>query len=316
MKNILIVGEIVNGEVGSQTWELLSAARELGGEISLAFAAHNVKAALHTFGIEGIKKTLVIELPTEHFNASVQCSAVESFIKLMTPDIILMPFSIKSTSFAGALAAANNFAFAADIIGVTSGNSGDIKVLRAVYGGSVVAEIEFITKDPILLLLRSNKWVAAQHDGNFSVDIECVEFSPSPTNAIEHIEDIKPQGDIGLKRADVIFSIGRGIGNIENIEIFKQITDKLGIPLGASRPIIDSGWLPRAHQVGQTGETVAPKLYVTFGISGALHHLAGMSGSKTIVAINTDAEAPIFSVAHYGAQADLLDVAGEILKLV
>jgi electron transfer flavoprotein alpha subunit len=314
MKKILIIGEFANNQISSQTLELVTAAKQINGTISLAVAAPDASTILSKSNIEGVSHFLAIDLTSSHFDAKVQQSALSALIEKVSPDVILGTFNIKSSSFAGGLAAENDFGFASDVVAFGT-TPEKLTVMRPMYSGSVLAEIEFITDRPTIILLRPGKWEPASiSDG--VVTVETLSSSAEKTSTIEHIEDITPEGDIGLKRAAVIFSIGRGIGSAENIDAFRSITQKLDIPLGASRPVIDSGWLPHAHQVGQTGVTVSPKLYVAFGISGALHHLAGMSTSKVIFAINTDPSAPIFSVAQYGAQADILEVAAELNKLI
>jgi electron transfer flavoprotein alpha subunit len=124
------------------------------------------------------------------------------------------------------------------------------------------------------------------------------------------------KGDVDITTAEFLLSIGRGIGEQENIAMFEELAEKIGATLAVSRPIVDAGWMPNARQVGQSGKTVKPKVYLAFGISGAVQHLAGMKTSETIIAVNTDPEAAIFDVAHYGAVADLFDVAEELTKLV
>ena len=124
------------------------------------------------------------------------------------------------------------------------------------------------------------------------------------------------KSDVDITTADFLLSIGRGIGEQENIAMFEELAQKIGATLAVSRPIVDAGWMPNARQVGQSGKTVKPKVYLAFGISGAVQHLAGMKTSETIIAVNTDPEAAIFDVAHYGAVADLFDVAEELAKLV
>jgi len=124
------------------------------------------------------------------------------------------------------------------------------------------------------------------------------------------------KGDVDITTADFLLSIGRGVGEQENIAMFEELAEKLGATLAVSRPIVDAGWVSNARQVGQSGKTVKPKVYLAFGISGAVQHLAGMKSSETIIAVNTDPEAAIFDVAHYGAVADLFDVADELAKLV
>jgi electron transfer flavoprotein alpha subunit len=122
-------------------------------------------------------------------------------------------------------------------------------------------------------------------------------------------------GDVDITTADFLLSVGRGIGEKENLPQFEELADKMGATLSVSRPIVDQGWMPNARQVGQSGKTVKPKVYLALGISGAVQHLAGMKTSGTIIAINTDPEAAIFNVAHYGAVADLFEVAEELDKL-
>src|SRR5205823_9635272 len=123
------------------------------------------------------------------------------------------------------------------------------------------------------------------------------------------------RGDVDITTADFVLSIGRGIGEQENIAMFEELAEKIGATLAVSRPIVDAGWMPNARQVGQSGKTVKPKVYLALGISGAVQHLAGMKTSGTIIAVNTDPEAAIFKVAHFGAIADLFDVAEELEKL-
>ena len=315
MKNILVIGELTNDEISTQTLELVRAAKEFSGTITLAVASHDASIVLAKLALDGVSRFLAADLQSSHFDAKVQESAIIAFIEKVSPNVILATFNIRSSSYVGGLAAKNDFGFASDVVGFIDPDKDKLTVVRPMYSGTVLADIEFLTERPTYLLLRPGKWEAVGATSGAS-NVEKVTFDPTKSTTVEHLEDIEPMGDIGLKRANVIFSVGRGIGSVENIEIFRVITDKLDIPLGASRPVIDSGWLPHAHQVGQTGVTVSPKLYVAFGISGALHHLAGIANAKVIFAINTDASAPIFSVAHYGAQADILEVAAELNKLL
>ena len=142
-----------------------------------------------------------------------------------------------------------------------------------------------------------------------------MEVSPRPARA-RHVAFVEaPPSDVDITTADFLLSIGRGIGERENIDRFAALAEKMGATLSVSRPIVDAGWMPSARQVGQSGKTVKPKVYIAFGISGAVQHLAGMKTSGTIIAVNTDPEAAIFDVAHYGAVIDLFSVADELDKL-
>jgi electron transfer flavoprotein alpha subunit len=177
----------------------------------------------------------------------------------------------------------------------------------------VHAELEFPGKETVLLLLRAATWAPAEGSG--SAAVTAFESPPAPSRA-RHREFVEaPAADVDITTADFLLSIGRGIGDQENIGLFEELAGKMGATLSVSRPLVDAGWMPASRQVGQSGKTVKPKLYLAFGISGAVQHLAGMKASQTIIAVNTDPEAAIFNVAHYGATCDVLEVAEELEKL-
>src|SRR5438874_7073174 len=215
--------------------------------------------------------------------------------------------------YAGAVAAKLGLGFASDVFAVS--RDGDALVAtRAFYGSKTHGELEFAAGKQVLLLLRPTAWPPAEGRGSASVTELTLEPVASRARHIEFREAAK--GDVDITTADFLLSIGRGIGEQENIAMFEELAAKLGATLAVSRPIVDAGWMPNARQVGQSGKTVKPKVYLAFGISGAVQHLAGMKTSETIIAVNTDPEAAIFDVAHYGAVADLFDVAEELAKLV
>jgi electron transfer flavoprotein alpha subunit len=166
----------------------------------------------------------------------------------------------------------------------------------------------------VLLLLRPTTWVPA--DGPGGASVASFEVTPSPSRA-RHLELVEPatSTDVDITQAGFLLSIGRGIGDKETSRCSGSSRRKMGAPLWVSRPLVDAGGLRAPRQVGQSGKTVKPTVYLAFGISGAVQHLAGMKTSGTIIAVNTDPEAAIFSVAHYGAKADLFDVAEELEKL-
>jgi electron transfer flavoprotein alpha subunit len=184
---------------------------------------------------------------------------------------------------------------------------------RSFYGGKVDAELEFPAERPVLLLVRPTAFAPAVDGGNASVTELEVEL---PSVRARHLEfEEAAAGDVDITTADFLLSVGRGISDKEAIPQFERLADKLGAVLSVSRPLVDAGWMPNARQVGQSGKTVKPKVYLALGISGAVQHLAGMKTSGTIIAVNTDPEAAIFNVAHFGAVADLFDVAAELEKL-
>ena len=162
-------------------------------------------------------------------------------------------------------------------------------------------------------MLRAATWPPAEGAGSATVSqlaVEAGRLGPGISTTS------KPQvADVDITTADFLLSIGRGVGERENIPRFEELAGKMGATLGVSRPLVDAGWMPASRQVGQSGKTVKPKVYLAFGISGAVQHLAGMKTAGTIIAVNTDPEAAIFNVAHYGATCDLFDVAEELEKL-
>jgi electron transfer flavoprotein alpha subunit len=184
---------------------------------------------------------------------------------------------------------------------------------RAFYGSKVNAEIEFPGHKRVLLMLRPTAWPPAAGGGS-AVEAE-LEASVSGSRA-RHLDfEEAATGDVDITTADFLLSVGRGVGEKENLSQFEELADKMGATLSVSRPLVDQGWMPSSRQVGQSGKTVKPKVYLALGISGAVQHLAGMKTSGTIIAVNTDPEAAIFNVAHYGAVADLFEVAEELEKL-
>jgi electron transfer flavoprotein alpha subunit len=208
--------------------------------------------------------------------------------------------------FGPAVAARLGLGFASDVTAV-SWEGGPVAV-RGAYGGKLVSELEFPDRERTLLTVRAGAFEPAEANGA-APPTRAVEvaFDEPPTAHVEYRE--AATGDVDITKAEFLVSIGRGIEDKDNIPQFEELAEKLGATLSVSRPLVDAGWMPNARQVGQSGKTVQPKVYLALGISGAVQHLAGMQKADTIIAVNTDPEAPIFSVAHYGAVADLFDVA-------
>jgi len=162
-------------------------------------------------------------------------------------------------------------------------------------------------------MLRPTTWAPAECAGSASVSELSVSIHQSRARHREFVE--APPGDVDITTADFLLSVGRGIGDKENLPMFERLAAKMGATFSVSRPLVDAGWVPSLRQVGQSGKTVKPKVYLAMGISGVVQHFAGMKTSGTIIAVNTDPEAAIFNVAHDGAVADLLEVAEELEKL-
>ena len=309
--SVLIVAEHLQGRVRDVTYELVTAARELGGPVTVAVIADDPPAL--DVSREGVDEVVHVQVAPAEFENDVYQAALESVVAERQPEIVLLGFTVNSMGYGGAVAAKLGLGFASDVFGVAREGESVIAT-RAFYGSKVHAELEFPSGKPVLLLLRPTAWQPAPPGGSPAVSEHALE--PVASRARHRALREAEKSDVDITTAEFLLSIGRGIGEQENIAMFEELAEKIGATLAVSRPIVDAGWMTNARQVGQSGKTVKPKVYLAFGISGAVQHLAGMKTSETIIAVNTDPEAAIFDVAHYGAIADLFDVAEELAKLV
>jgi electron transfer flavoprotein alpha subunit len=308
----LVVAEHVRGELRPVTLELVSAARELGGPVAVAVIAADPSALTDAVNVEGVDEILAVQVEEEAFENDVAQQAVEALVEERGPSAILMGFTVDSMGYAPALAAKLGLGFASDVLAVRD-EGGEIVAERSYYGAKVNAEVEFPGHDRVVLLIRPTSWQPAGGSGSATVTEVGV---PAATSRARHRDWVEVQaGDVDITTADFLLSVGRGVGEKENLEQFEELAGRMGATLSVSRPLVDAGWMPNSRQVGQSGKTVKPKVYLALGISGAVQHLAGMKTSGTIIAVNSDPEAAIFNVAHYGAVADLFEVADELDKL-
>ena len=312
MPGTLVVAEHLRGELRPVTFELVTAARELEGPLTVLVVGADAAALAEQANVEGVDEILTCAAGPEEFENDVAQAALEAAIEDVHPDVVLLGFTINSMGFAPAVAAKLGAGFASDVFAV-SRDGGSVVAQRSFYGAKVNAEVEFPGAEPVVLLLRPTSWPPAEGAGSAQTrDLA----SPSVDSRARH-KDYQEvaAGDVDITTADFLLSIGRGIGEKDAIPQFEELADKMGATLSVSRPIVDAGWMANARQVGQSGKTVKPKVYLALGISGAVQHLAGMKTASTIIAVNTDPEAAIFNVAHYGAVADLFEVADELEKL-
>jgi electron transfer flavoprotein alpha subunit len=304
VREVLVIAEHVDGVARDVTRELVTAARELdAATVTLA-----VIGADPTIGAaDGVDEILAVPGPAA-FSGEYYRFAVGAVIRERRPSVVLAGFTTSSMSWAPALAAREHYGFASDIVALGR-NGGTAGARREFYGGKVQADLEFPQAQTTLLLLRPTVWQAAP--AGRSPRVSAVDLAPFTGEERErHIEYVAPAaGEVDITTADVIVAIGRGIGEQDNVARFEELAKRLGATLAASRPLVDAGWVRSERQVGQSGKTVKPRVYVALGISGAVQHLAGMKGAATIVAVNEDPDAAIFNVAHYGSAVDLFDVA-------
>jgi electron transfer flavoprotein alpha subunit len=308
----LIVAEHLRGELRDITLECVSAAQQLGEPVTVCVIGANAEAVAARANVAGVGEIVTVPVDEEEFTSDTYVNAVAAVVGELRPSVVLCGFTVNGMGFAPALAARLDTGFASDVVAVAA-EADELVVERELYGAKVRAQLDFPGKDCVVLMLRPTAWAPAEGAGSASIRRLDVQIPPSRSRHVSFEE--APVSDVDITAADFLLSIGRGIGERENIEQFESLAQAMGATLGVSRPLVDAGWMPPSRQVGQSGKTVKPKVYLAFGISGAVQHLAGMKTSGTIIAVNSDPEAAIFGVAHYGATCDLFDVAEELEKL-
>jgi electron transfer flavoprotein alpha subunit len=310
--SVLVVAEHLQGAVRDVTRELVTAGRSLG-PVTVAVIARDPSALVDAVNVDGVTEIVTVAAGVEEFENDTYQQAVEALIAARKPKAVLLGFTVNAMGYAPAVAAKLGLGFASDVHGIAL--EGDAVVAtRSFYGGKASAEVEFPGAETVLLMLRPTTWAPAEGAGSATVTPVDVHVAPSRAR---HRSFAQPEaaGDVDISAADFLLSIGRGVSEKDSIPQFEELAEKMGATLSVSRPLVDAGWMPSSRQVGQSGKTVKPRVYLAFGISGAVQHLAGMKAAGTIIAVNTDPEASIFSVAHFGAVVDLFDVADELEKL-
>jgi electron transfer flavoprotein alpha subunit len=314
MSGVLVLAEARRGELRAVSLELIGAALGLSeqgaGPVTVAIVDADAESHAQQLGPAGVQDVLAVPAPQPQFEAHVTQAAVEALIEQRRPAVVLAGHTIDSLGFAPAVAARLGLGFASNVTGADWGEDG-LLTRRGAYGEKLIAELDFPGKETVLLLLRPGAFAPAE--GGATVRAERVELDLEGRARTEHREmRDPPAGDVDITKADFLLSIGRGVEDEEQIAELEQLAERMGATLSASRPLVDAGLISASRQVGQSGRTVTPKVYLALGISGAVQHLAGMSKAQTIIAVNSDPEAPIFGVAQYGAVADLFEVAAEL----
>lgn len=310
--SVLVIAEHLKGDVRDVTKELVTAAAALGGPVTVAVIGSNAASIAAQANVAGVDEVVTVGAGSDEFEADTYQQAVEGLIAERSPRVVLTGFTVNSMGYAPAVAAKLGLGFASDVFGVRD-EGGQLVATRSFYGSKVHAEVEFPGKQTVLLMLRAATWEPSEGAGSASVSASSVAAGPSRCRHLSFEEP--PVADVDITTADFLLSIGRGVGEKDSIPQFEELAGTMGAVLSVSRPLVDAGWMPAARQVGQSGKTVKPKVYLAFGISGAVQHLAGMKTSGTIIAVNSDPEAAIFNIADYGATCDLFEVAEELEKL-
>lgn len=304
--SILVIAEHTNDQLSSATLSCVAAAQQIGGDISLLVAGHNCSGAADAARqIDGVAKVISVD------DASYEHQLAENLAPLVVSlgseyGHILAPATANGKNLLPRVAALLDVGMVSDIIAVESADT----FKRPIYAGNAIATVQ--SSDAIKVVsVRVSAFDAVSAAGG-SAELQQADSVQAASKSAFVSEDVAESDRPELTDASIVISGGRGLQNGENFELLFNLADKLGAAVGASRAAVDAGFVPNDMQVGQTGKIVAPNLYMAFGISGAIQHLAGMKDSQVIVAVNKDEEAPIFQVADYGLVADLFDVIDEL----
>ena len=310
---ILVYIEVREGKVKKSSLEILSEAKrranELGQEVFAVIVGHGLESLAPEVSRYGAKKVIVCDSPLlSSYSPSGYSHVLAGLSEELAPQIIFFAATSMGKDLAPRLAAQLGVSLAPDCI-QTAVLDGKLQVKRPIYAGKAFATFRF-KSSPIMASLRPNVFpLGTPLDGQGEMEKRDVAVPEDQTR--DRVEEVlKEEGaELDVTEAEIIVSGGRGLKGPENFDLLRELTGILPhSALGASRSAVDAGWIDHQHQVGQTGKTVSPNLYMAFGISGAIQHLAGMSSSKVIVAVNKDAEAPIFKVADFGIVGDLFQV--------
>lgn len=303
--SILVYAEHDNNELKADTLKTVAAAQAIGGDIHVLVAGHNCSSVSEQAAkINGVSKVVVADNAVYEHQLAENVSLLVVELATEYEHILATALSI-GKNFMPRVAALLDVAQISDIIGVESADT----FIRPIYAGNAIATVKSLDTKKVITV-RSTAFDAVATDASAEIVVLSQVTDAGTSSYVKDELTVSARPDLGA--ASIVISGGRGMQNGDNFKLLDGIADKLGAAIGASRAAVDAGFVPNDMQVGQTGKIVAPDLYIAVGISGAIQHLAGMKDSKVIVAINKDAEAPIFQVADYGIVADLFDVLPEL----
>ncbi|MFH1699915.1 MAG: electron transfer flavoprotein subunit alpha/FixB family protein [Candidatus Zixiibacteriota bacterium] len=304
---ILTIAEQKGNELSNISFESIGAAKALDGDIMTLLICGDAGGMGDKLAARGAKVRVFADPQLENFNDESYARIVKYLIDKETPDLIIGSATFYGKALMGRLAALCGGGLASDCTGLSMDNDA-VTAVRPSYGGNVFFSVQNNSSAPFFVSLRPKAFPEAGAGDGGQITIMEIDQGLLTTKAKVTGRVTSAAGKVNLTEADIIVSAGRGIRGAENLNIIQEMADTVGAAMGASRAIVDAGWIDYSYQVGQTGKTVNPKLYFAIGISGAIQHLVGMRSSKTIVAINRDKDAPIFNIANYGIVGDLFEI--------
>lgn len=312
---VLVICEKIAAEYPDVTFELLGKGRELADQLSgeLTVAVINDSGAPSMFGIaDRVYSVQATDL--EFYSAPSWEAALTQVISNADPKVVLLSTGTLGLDLGGPIALKIGGALASYAVDISLSGT-ELTVTSQLYGGKLLAESSTnLGKAVVTVVPGSFSAEAGKRDGNPQVEAVAIDSFASGATGIAVREP--DSSGVDISASPMLVSVGRGIGSETNLELVQELADCLKVPLAASRPIIDQGWLPKPHQVGKSGKKVKPSIYLCFGISGAPEHLEGMRNAELIIACNTDPKAPIFEVAHYGTTTDLFDLVPELTEML
>jgi len=313
MSDVLAVADHRRGDLRDVSYEIITAGRELadetGGDLHLAVISGTVDDFADKLNRDGVDAIHTVD-HGEEFNHDVYAQAVTQLYDELAPQYVLTPNSVNGLDYAPAVANELDLPVVTDTVELEADGE-TLVATREMYGGKVETTTEL--EGDAVVTIRGAEWPAAEGTGNAAIEAFDADIDEDTVGStVTGFEEVGG-GDVDISEAELLVSVGRGIEEEENLEMIRELADALDATLSSSRPIVDNGWLPKNRQVGQSGKVVTPDVYIAIGISGAVQHVAGMKGSDTIVAINTDPNAPIMDIADYAIVDDLFDVVPELI---
>jgi electron transfer flavoprotein alpha subunit len=313
--SILVIVEQREGKLNRVSLETLTAGQALAAETGWPLEAAVVGAGISSIAAEVAGKKLakvyaIENAKLEPYTPDAFVAALKQFISTKKPKLVLMPHTYQVRDFVPKLATALGTSAISDVIGYKK--EGDTLLFtRQMFQGKFAADVRFTGEGPWFVTFQNGAYRGDKvESGASAAPIEAVQVEIADGVIRNKPQEVFKEAKqaVDLTQAEIIVAVGRGIKEQKNIEIAKQLAEAMGGELAASRPICDSGWLPMDRQIGSSGQTVAPKLYLALGISGAIQHLVGMKGARSIIAVNKDAEAPIFEIADFGVVGNLFEI--------
>jgi electron transfer flavoprotein alpha subunit len=308
---IVVIAEQRDGKLNRASWEAVAAAQQAGGPVTVVVPGGSVASVASDLAAADAKEVVALEAAAlEQYTPDGYVAALAALIGELSPELVLLPHTYQTRDFAPALAARLGRALITDCVAIKA-DGGTRAFVRPMFQGKLSADVSPEGPTPHLATIQIGAYrgdavkrgAAGAPVRTVAAKLDASAIRQKPETPFKEAKQA-----VDLSQAERIVAIGRGIKGQEHVALAQKLASALGAEVAASRPICDAGWLPMDRQIGSSGQTVAPKLYLALGISGAIQHVVGMKGARTIVAINKDAEAPIFEVADYGIVGDLFEV--------